>query len=41
LIIATQHNAPPVDPDAAMLVDIDLSILGQLATIFDAGATPS
>jgi predicted metal-dependent HD superfamily phosphohydrolase len=36
LILATQHNAPPADPDAALLVDIDLSILGQPATIFDA-----
>ena len=36
LIIATQHNAPPADPDAALLVDIDLSILGQPATKFDA-----
>ena len=36
LILATQHNAPPADPDAALLVDIDLSILGQPASIFDA-----
>ena len=36
LILATQHNAPPADTDAAMLVDIDLSILGQPAPIFDA-----
>jgi predicted metal-dependent HD superfamily phosphohydrolase len=36
LILATQHNAPPADPDAALLVDIDLSILGQPAPIFDA-----
>ena len=36
LILATQHNAPPVDPDAALLVDIDLSILGQSASMFDA-----
>ncbi len=36
LILATQHNAPPADPDPALLVDIDLSILGQPAPIFDA-----
>ena len=36
LILATKHNAPPADPDAALLVDIDLSILGQPAPIFDA-----
>jgi predicted metal-dependent HD superfamily phosphohydrolase len=36
LILAAQHNAPPTDPDAALLVDIDLSILGQPAPIFDA-----
>ncbi len=36
LILATQHNAPPADPDAALLVDIDLSILGQPAPKFDA-----
>ena len=36
LILATQHNAPPADPDAALLVDIDLSILGQPAPRFDA-----
>jgi predicted metal-dependent HD superfamily phosphohydrolase len=35
LILATRHNAPPADPDAALLVDIDLSILGQPASIFD------
>ena len=36
LILATQHNAPPADPDAALLVDIDLSILGEPAPKFDA-----
>jgi predicted metal-dependent HD superfamily phosphohydrolase len=36
LILATQHNAPPTNPDAALLVDIDLSILGQPEPIFDA-----
>lgn len=29
LILATQHAAPPTSPDAALLVDIDLAILGQ------------
>ena len=36
LILATQHSVPPADPDAALLVDIDLSILGQPSAIFDA-----
>jgi predicted metal-dependent HD superfamily phosphohydrolase len=36
LILATKHNAPPTDPDAALLVDIDLSILGQPEPKFDA-----
>jgi predicted metal-dependent HD superfamily phosphohydrolase len=29
LILTTKHNQPPADKDAALLVDIDLSILGQ------------
>ncbi len=29
LIHATKHAAPPGSPDAALLVDIDLAILGQ------------
>lgn len=29
LILATQHASPPVSPDAALLVDVDLAILGQ------------
>lgn len=29
LILATKHTAPPTSPDAALLVDIDLAILGQ------------
>ena len=28
-ILATKHTAPPTSPDAALLVDIDLAILGQ------------
>ncbi len=35
LIMATVHNAPPRSPDAATLVDIDLSILGRDAARFD------
>lgn len=29
LVLATKHAAPPVSSDAALLVDIDLGILGQ------------
>ncbi|MEK7781398.1 MAG: N-methyl-D-aspartate receptor NMDAR2C subunit [Verrucomicrobiota bacterium] len=29
LILTTKHNQPPTNKDAALLVDIDLSILGQ------------
>jgi predicted metal-dependent HD superfamily phosphohydrolase len=29
LILATKHDAPPENKDAALLIDIDLSILGQ------------
>ncbi len=29
LIVATTHAAPPASPDAALLVDVDLAILGQ------------
>ena len=29
LILATKHASPPASPDAALLVDIDLAILGQ------------
>lgn len=35
LILATRHDGPPVDPDTALLMDIDLSILGQPASAFD------
>lgn len=35
LILATRHAAPPEDPDAELIVDVDLAILGQPADRFD------
>jgi len=35
LIMATKHSAAPTDPDVQLLVDIDLSILGQTEARFD------
>ena len=35
LILATQHHTPRDRPDAALVVDIDLSILGRAAAEFD------
>lgn len=35
LVLATCHEAVPVDIDAQILIDIDLSILGALADRFD------
>jgi predicted metal-dependent HD superfamily phosphohydrolase len=35
LILATKHDAPPLNPDAALLTDIDLVILGQPVAEFD------
>ncbi|HVT79214.1 MAG TPA: N-methyl-D-aspartate receptor NMDAR2C subunit [Phycisphaerae bacterium] len=36
LIRVTEHKAPPARPDEEVVVDIDLSILGQPPAIFDA-----
>jgi predicted metal-dependent HD superfamily phosphohydrolase len=35
LVVATQHLAIPSQPDAALLCDIDLSILGRTPEVFD------
>lgn len=35
LVLATRHAAPPGDPDAELVVDVDLAILGQPADRFD------
>lgn len=35
LILATRHDQVPADPDAALLADIDLAILGTAAPEFD------
>jgi len=35
LILVTKHTAPPVTVDEQVLVDIDLSILGQIRSRFD------
>lgn len=35
LVVATQHLAIPSEPDAALLCDIDLSILGRTPEVFD------
>jgi predicted metal-dependent HD superfamily phosphohydrolase len=35
LVLATKHNATPTSPDAALLVDVDLAILGAAVERFD------
>jgi predicted metal-dependent HD superfamily phosphohydrolase len=35
LVLATQHLSIPSEPDAALLCDIDLSILGRTPEVFD------
>jgi predicted metal-dependent HD superfamily phosphohydrolase len=35
LVLATQHLTIPSEPDAALLCDIDLSILGRTPEVFD------
>lgn len=35
LVLATQHVSIPREPDAALLCDIDLSILGRTPEVFD------
>lgn len=35
LILATRHGEPPASRDAALVVDIDLSIFGQPREVFD------
>lgn len=35
LVLATRHASPPADPDAELVVDVDLAILGQPADRFD------
>jgi predicted metal-dependent HD superfamily phosphohydrolase len=36
LVLATQHTTIPREPDAQLLCDIDLSILGRSGPVFDA-----
>lgn len=36
LVLATKHTAPPTDPAAQLLVDLDLMILGKPEAEFDA-----
>jgi predicted metal-dependent HD superfamily phosphohydrolase len=35
LVLATKHNAAPTSPDAELLVDVDLAILGAVVERFD------
>ena len=34
MILATRHQQPPTDSDAALVVDIDLSILGSTTQVY-------
>jgi predicted metal-dependent HD superfamily phosphohydrolase len=36
LVMVTRHDQPPRSPDEALLLDVDLAILGAPATVFDA-----
>ncbi len=36
LVLSTQHKVAPAGQDAALLVDVDLSILGRTPAVFDA-----
>jgi predicted metal-dependent HD superfamily phosphohydrolase len=36
LILCTKHDRPPRTPDGRLIVDVDLSILGQGPDVFDA-----
>ena len=36
LIMVTRHDQPPQTPDQALLLDVDLAILGAPAPVFDA-----
>ncbi len=38
-IVATEHNAVPSDPDSALVVDIDLTILGSAPDAYQAFET--
>lgn len=35
LVLATRHSTIPVEPDAALVCDIDLSVLGRSPDLFD------
>lgn len=34
-VMATRHDAGPMDPDSALVVDVDLSILGQEPAVYN------
>ena len=35
LILATRHDRPPRTPDQAIVMDVDMAILGQATEVFD------